>query len=132
MAMDQKGCGRLAGEIVLITGATTSLGTAIAVRCGCEGASVALVGRDTDRGEQTLQRVRETSDANAVFVPADLRDWESASRAVREASDRLGGISVVVNGAKGNDPLVDPSSAHQDDSLPAVDAWKTGDGTVVS
>jgi len=132
MAMDQSSCGRLAGEVVFITGATTSLGTAIAVRCGREGASVAVAGRDRERGDETIRRITSTSDADAVFIPIDLRDWESASRAVIEASERLGAVSVVVNGAKGNDPIVDPSLAHRDDSLPAVEAWKTGDGTVVS
>ena len=50
---------RLKNKIVLVTGSTTGIGKAIALRCVAEGASVIIHGLESDLGEQVLAEIGE-------------------------------------------------------------------------
>lgn len=89
---------RIAGQRVLVTGASSGIGLATAERLGREGAHVALLAR----GEQGLERARRRLGelgAEAVAVPADVRDREALAAAVDEVVAELGGLDVVVAAA---------------------------------
>jgi NAD(P)-dependent dehydrogenase (short-subunit alcohol dehydrogenase family) len=49
---------RLDGKIVLVTGATSGIGAAIADACATAGATLMLTGRSAERGNHTLNRVQ--------------------------------------------------------------------------
>jgi NAD(P)-dependent dehydrogenase (short-subunit alcohol dehydrogenase family) len=86
---------RLNGTRVLITGATTGLGRAMA-RALCDaGARVAVSGRDGERAERTAA---ELGDA-AVGLALDVRDETSVTTCVARTLDALGGIDMLVNNA---------------------------------
>ncbi|HXM57804.1 MAG TPA: SDR family oxidoreductase [Candidatus Dormibacteraeota bacterium] len=87
--------GDLDGMRVLITGATSGLGLAMArALCGA-GARVAVTGRDGTRAEKTAA---ELGDA-ALGLALDVRDEASVSACVRRTVARLGGIDMLVNNA---------------------------------
>ena len=44
----------LSGKIIVVTGASSGIGRAIAVHCGMEGAKVIGIGRDQQRLDETL------------------------------------------------------------------------------
>jgi NAD(P)-dependent dehydrogenase (short-subunit alcohol dehydrogenase family) len=103
--------GRLAGEMALITGSTSGLGKAIAVRFAAEGAAVCVTGRDPTRGAEVLERVTAAG-GRAVFVAADLASAEECRMLVQAAVEALGGLTVVVNNAvassvSGDGPVTD-------------------------
>jgi NAD(P)-dependent dehydrogenase (short-subunit alcohol dehydrogenase family) len=88
----------LEGRAALVTGATSGIGHAAALRFAREGARLALVGRDAARLEETAARVAALG-AEAVEIQADVTNEADARRAVETAAERLGGLDVLVNAA---------------------------------
>jgi NAD(P)-dependent dehydrogenase (short-subunit alcohol dehydrogenase family) len=121
--------GRLAGETALITGGTSSLGMVIAQECARQGATVAILGRSEERGKAVVEAIRGDG-GEAEFFAVDLRDFDGTGEVVRQVREQLGDLSIVVNGAKGNDAAKTGSTLAVDDPT-APAAWRTGDGTVV-
>lgn len=94
----------LEGKTVLVTGASSGIGRAIAIACAEAGARVVLNGRNHERLEATLLELRsrtavlETSsldakrlDAEHLVIPADLTDAEQRS-ALAEQVPVLDGV----------------------------------------
>ncbi len=82
----------------MVSGASSGIGEALALRLAREGARVALVARR----ENELDRVAAAIVAeggSAEVVPADLADADAAIDAARVAEDRLGGVDLLVNNA---------------------------------
>jgi NAD(P)-dependent dehydrogenase (short-subunit alcohol dehydrogenase family) len=82
----------------LVTGASSGIGQAIAIRFGEEGAYVAVGGRDEARVQATCRDV-EAAGGRAVAVPGDVSKADDASSVVDAAVAAMGGLDVVVNNA---------------------------------
>lgn len=93
---------RLAGERALVTGSTSGIGRAIAVRFAAEGAAVLVTGRDTTRGDEVVAEIRSAG-GSADFVAADISQELECTRLVDAAAAMLGGLTVLVNNAAGGE-----------------------------
>ena len=87
-----------AGKRVLITGASSGVGAALARALAKDGAVVGLIARRRDRLAEVLADCQEHSTDSTMWV-ADLADGASIGRLAVEAWDALGGIDVLVNNA---------------------------------
>lgn len=84
---------------VLVTGASTNIGRAIATAFGAEGARVAVAYHsNADGAKETAARV-EQGGGSAIVTQLDLGSQESIERSVAEATDAFGGVDVLVNNA---------------------------------
>lgn len=90
--------GRLAGEVALITGSTSGIGRAIAIRFAEESANVVVTGRDRTRGEDVVRSCK----TRALFVAGDLSDPATPSALVDAAMTEFGALTVLVNNAIGD------------------------------
>jgi NAD(P)-dependent dehydrogenase (short-subunit alcohol dehydrogenase family) len=89
---------RLEGKVALITGGTSGIGTATAVRFSEEGAAVAITGRNSERGEQVVNDI-VANGGEALFIRSDVRDSEDCRHAVEQTLERFGQIDVLFNNA---------------------------------
>jgi NAD(P)-dependent dehydrogenase (short-subunit alcohol dehydrogenase family) len=86
--------------VCLVTGATSGIGKATAHALATKGASVVIVGRDPQKGEATVQEIREaTANEDVQLLRADLSSQDS----IRELADRFlaehDRLHVLVNSA---------------------------------
>ncbi|RMF75676.1 MAG: SDR family oxidoreductase [Alphaproteobacteria bacterium] len=82
------------GRHVLVTGAGSGIGAAIARRFAAAGDRVTLAGRTPAKLEAVAADC-----PNAATVAMDVSDPESVSRALEEATARFGPVLVLVNNA---------------------------------
>lgn len=92
---------RLEDKVVLVTGASSGFGRAIALSCAADGAHVALVARRQEALEEVAETIRADGGRAAVCV-ADVSDEAQILTAVTKAQEALGAIDVLVNNAGTN------------------------------
>src|SRR4051794_17132925 len=85
-------------KVVLITGASSGIGAAVAREAARRGHRLALTARRADRLEELAEQVRATG-TEALAIPADLVDPEAPERIVAAAVERFGGLDVLINNA---------------------------------
>lgn len=95
--------GSLRGVGALVTGATSGLGRATAVRLAGSGADVALVGRSEEDLAEVAEEV-EGLGVRAVQLPGDLAVTGDLEDLVERAAAALGGLGVLVNAAATDAP----------------------------
>ena len=84
----------LSGKIALVTGATSGIGKAAAVKLAEHGATVLIHGRDASRGVGVVEQI-ELTGGRARFVAADLSD----PHAITQLAAEIGRIDILVNNA---------------------------------
>ncbi len=85
-------------KIALVTGATSGIGRATAIALAHEGASVALVGRNSDALEQVRCTI-EASGSRAIALVADVTEGTAREHVVRSTLEVFGGVDLLVNAA---------------------------------
>jgi NAD(P)-dependent dehydrogenase (short-subunit alcohol dehydrogenase family) len=90
--------GRMNGKRVLVTGASSGIGRAVANRFAAEGAAVAAAGRDEARTTRTVAEITAKG-GSAVALLGDLSTEDGARSVVDGAVEKLGGLDALVNNA---------------------------------
>lgn len=88
----------LAGALVLVTGASSGIGAALAPMLAARGATVGLVARRRDRLEAVLAECRRHAPDSRLWA-ADLSDPARAEAVAREAEAAFGRLDILVNNA---------------------------------
>jgi short-subunit dehydrogenase len=83
---------------ILLTGASSGIGEALALEWGSRGAHVALVARREAELERVAAGVRARG-GRALVIPSDVSDPNAAIDAVKRADTDLGGLEMVVANA---------------------------------
>jgi len=90
----------LKDKIALVTGASSGIGRATALRFVAAGARVALVGRDAEALALVASEIERVG-GEAFAIVADVTNEPDAERAIGECVGRFGGLDVLVNAAGG-------------------------------
>jgi short-subunit dehydrogenase len=88
----------LRGARTILTGASSGIGQALALRLAGEGARLVLASRDQARLEELAGEIRARG-GEAVVVPTDVTDAGQRRHLVEAAVAALGGLDVLVNNA---------------------------------
>ena len=88
----------LAGKVVLVTGGSSGLGEAAAVKFAEEGARVVIAARRVDQSKQVVQRIID-SGGEAHFVQADVSRAADVENMVKAAMEKFGRLDCAVNNA---------------------------------
>jgi NAD(P)-dependent dehydrogenase (short-subunit alcohol dehydrogenase family) len=87
----------LSGKTALVTGATSGIGKAAALALAAAGATVAVSGRDREKGQAVVDAIRGAG-GSAIFLAANLGDAAAARDLAARATDALGGrVDILVN-----------------------------------
>jgi NADP-dependent 3-hydroxy acid dehydrogenase YdfG len=89
--------GQLDGTVALVTGASSGIGEATALRLAAEGAAVSVAARRRDRLEQLVERM--DGQAKALVVEADITAEPSARAMVEDTVREFGRLDIVINNA---------------------------------
>jgi len=93
----------LKDQVVVVSGAGTGLGKAIAIQCARLGARLAICGRKVEKLEATAELLREIG-AEVMVRAATIRDAEDVDRMHGEIWERFGRVDHLVNNAGGQFP----------------------------
>ncbi|HZS75240.1 MAG TPA: SDR family oxidoreductase [Ktedonobacteraceae bacterium] len=90
--------GKLSGQVALITGASSGIGAAIARAFLGEGADLVVVARREERLTELANEAQKSGRRCAIVV-GDVREEETAARAVSTAVQQMGRLDILVNNA---------------------------------
>jgi NAD(P)-dependent dehydrogenase (short-subunit alcohol dehydrogenase family) len=120
----------LTGEVAVVIGATGVLGGAIADGFAAAGASVAVLGRNAERGATRVRSIQDHG-GTAGFFFADSLDAGSLRAALDALSSRFGIPTILVNAAGGNDARVTVSPTLAFEEIDGADWHRTFDLNLV-
>lgn len=89
---------RVDGRIVLVTGATSGIGKAAALKLARAGAHVLLVARTKEKLDETLEEIEKLG-GRAEAYSADVSDLEDCDRLVEQVLKDHGHVDILVNNA---------------------------------
>lgn len=89
---------RLLNKVAVITGGTSGIGEATAILFAKEGASVAITGRNEERGRQVRDTILRGG-GTAIFVAADVRQAEECRRVIDQTMSGFGHLDILFNNA---------------------------------
>ncbi|TGQ17298.1 glucose 1-dehydrogenase [Mesorhizobium sp. M2E.F.Ca.ET.219.01.1.1] len=91
----------LANKTAIVTGASSGIGRAIALKCAAEGANIVVadtVEQPIEGGESTVDMIRAAG-GTAIYVRTDNSNWDAVDALVGATVDRFGRLDVMVNNA---------------------------------
>ena len=89
---------QLEGKVCVVTGASSGIGEATALRLSAAGAAVVLAARRRDRLESLAERIGSEG-GRALPVEVDITDERQARELIERTTSDLGRLDVLVNNA---------------------------------
>jgi len=87
-----------AGKVVIITGGTSGIGLQTAITLLQGGASVALIGRQQEKGQAVLEKLG-TYGSKVCFIPGDISKTLDCQKVIDQAVAKFGRLDIVINSA---------------------------------
>ena len=89
---------RLKDKVAIVTGSSSGIGKAIALRFGAEGAKVVVTARRMALCEQTVAQITKRG-GEAWAIQTDVADERAVERLIEETVKRYGRLDILVNNA---------------------------------
>jgi NAD(P)-dependent dehydrogenase (short-subunit alcohol dehydrogenase family) len=115
-----RGSGKLAGKVALISGGDSGIGRAVAIAFAREGADVAIVYLEEHGDAEETQRLVDEEGGRCLLLPGDVKERSFCGEAVERTVEELGGLDVLVNNAAVQFPeknFLDITDEHLEDTF---------------
>lgn len=89
------------GKVVIVTGGSSGMGKAMAMRFAKEGAHVVITGRTIETLEEAKREIHAVG-AEPLVIVMDVRNPEDVDRMTQQTLNHFGTIDYLVNNAAGN------------------------------
>ncbi len=89
---------RLAKKVAVVTGSSSGIGKAIALRFGEEGAQVVVTARRLDLCRQAVEQIARKG-GEAWAIQTDVTDEQQVEQLIRDTVARYGRLDILVNNA---------------------------------
>lgn len=90
----------LKGQTAIVTGATAGIGKAIATRFSEQGAYVAVIGTNEERGGQVVAELSSVPDhSGSAFYKVDVSNFQEVEQVCKQILEQRGQIDILVNNA---------------------------------
>lgn len=90
----------LANQVAIVTGGTAGIGKAIALKFAEQGAKVAILGTNPERGAQVVAEIQTlTKGENALFIPLNVAKTAEVDQAIKTILDTFSHVDILVNNA---------------------------------
>jgi NADP-dependent 3-hydroxy acid dehydrogenase YdfG len=89
----------LAGRNALVTGASSGIGRVVARELARYGAAVTVTARREEALASVNDEIEAEFGADALALPADIREDDEVAEVVRATVERFGGLDLLVNNA---------------------------------
>jgi NAD(P)-dependent dehydrogenase (short-subunit alcohol dehydrogenase family) len=89
--------------VAAVTGASSGIGTAIAIKLAREGAAVAIAARSEEGGRATVAAIEEAG-GTAHYSRVDATEPDAVEAWIADTAERFGGLDWLVNNAGMNGP----------------------------
>ena len=110
----------LSGKVVAVTGGSRGIGKAIAEALLRTGASVAINGRNEEKGHRTIKEIGE--DQPIIFIKGDVRKQSEVENFIAKTIEKFGQIDILINNAGGSGGFA-PVSELTDEAWENAAAW---------
>lgn len=109
---------KLDDKVALVTGASRTIGKAIAIALAKEGARLVVAARTPETLDDTAAMIRE-SGSEALVVPTDVRSEEEIENLFKKTMEHYGRLDILVNNAGifGSAPIDELSTEIWDDVI---------------
>lgn len=84
---------------IVVTGATSGIGRAIALQLAAHGSHLVLTGRNAERGAQAVAEAAECGAASVDFLKVDMTARDAPDGVIEAALTKTGRLDVLVNNA---------------------------------
>src|SRR3954452_5899964 len=88
----------LSGRVAAITGASSGIGEATALKLARAGAAVSVAARRAERIEELAERINDQG-GRGVAIETDVSDEQQANAFITRTNDELGRLDILVNNA---------------------------------
>lgn len=87
---------RFKGKVFLITGGSSGIGKACAIRAAKEGANVVIVDINAEKASNTLKEINEAK-GEATFLQYDITDETNVKEMVEKTVEKYGKLDIAIN-----------------------------------